>query len=66
MIQFALPLKLRLVVEFDPSTKRYSVVFPEIPGIGEVDPVIGRMRKGLKLNSKLVSREEAHERHPLL
>jgi predicted RNase H-like HicB family nuclease len=25
-------MKLRLVVEFDPATQRWSAVFPEIPG----------------------------------
>lgn len=26
------PMKFRLVVEFDPEAKRWSAVFPEIPG----------------------------------
>jgi predicted RNase H-like HicB family nuclease len=26
------PMKLRLVVEFDPATNRWSAVFPELPG----------------------------------
>ncbi len=25
-------MKLRLLVEFDPATKRWSAVFPELPG----------------------------------
>jgi predicted RNase H-like HicB family nuclease len=25
-------MKLRLIVEFDPTTKRWSAVFPELPG----------------------------------
>lgn len=25
-------MKLRLIVEFDPTTKRWSAIFPELPG----------------------------------
>ena len=25
-------MKLRLVIEFDPETQRYSAIFPELPG----------------------------------
>jgi predicted RNase H-like HicB family nuclease len=27
-------MRRRLVVEFDPNTKRWSAVFPELPGCG--------------------------------
>jgi len=27
-------MKLRLLVEFDPEVKRWSAVFPEVPGCG--------------------------------
>jgi predicted RNase H-like HicB family nuclease len=27
-------MKLRLLVEFDPQNKRWSAVFPELPGCG--------------------------------
>jgi predicted RNase H-like HicB family nuclease len=29
---YPLGMKLRLLVEFDPETKRWSAVFPELPG----------------------------------
>jgi predicted RNase H-like HicB family nuclease len=27
-------MKLRLIVEFDPATDRWSAIFPELPGCG--------------------------------
>jgi predicted RNase H-like HicB family nuclease len=30
--RYIVPMKLRLLVELDPETKRWSAVFPELPG----------------------------------
>ncbi len=46
-------MKFRLVVEFDPQTKRWSAVFPEIPGCATAgdteDEAIANAKEALQL-----------------
>jgi predicted RNase H-like HicB family nuclease len=46
-------MKLRLLVEFDPETNRWSAVFPELPGCAAAgnteDEAIANAKEALKL-----------------
>jgi len=46
-------MKLRLLVEFDPHTKRWSAVFPELPGCTSAgdseDEAVRNAKEALKL-----------------
>lgn len=46
-------MKLRLLIEFDPETKRWSAVFPELPGCASAgdteEEAIANARKALAL-----------------
>ena len=46
-------MKLRLVVEFDRKTKRWSAVFPELPGCGSAgdteEEAVARAKEALAL-----------------
>jgi predicted RNase H-like HicB family nuclease len=46
-------MKLRLLVEFDPAVKRWSAVFPELPGCGSAgdseEEAIQNAREALEL-----------------
>ena len=46
-------MTIRLVVEFDPETRRWSAVFPELPGCGSAgdteEEAIANAREALEL-----------------
>jgi predicted RNase H-like HicB family nuclease len=46
-------MKLRMLVEFDPATRRWSAVFPELPGCGSAgdteDEAIANAKEALAL-----------------
>lgn len=46
-------MKLRLMVEFDPQTKRWSAVFPELPGCASAgdteEEAVSNAKEALKL-----------------
>jgi predicted RNase H-like HicB family nuclease len=46
-------MKLRLLVEFDPQTKRWSAVFPELPGCASAgdteEEAVSNAKEALKL-----------------